>query len=238
LKYTKPPIPFKRLKVIPGRSIVLKTLGKFLVIPTGDPDILPEYNEYTLDSNRLPLEIGTYTLTDELKNLKTFWIVIYDPTETGIDFFLFTHKPKKLEYVVSNVEIPTGQFQTADGINFITADGMKYYVNLASQFQTADGANFVTADGVNYVIKNTDNYITSLILYPGNGTIYHGQITHSNPSLDSDSDLVPDIFGKAPYHFVTQDGNYFTTADNAYFDVLSIADGSITKLLEAYGMVI
>ena len=35
--------------------------------------------------------------------------------------------------------------------------------------------------------------ITQLILYPGNGLIYHGQITYSDLTRDSNSDLIPDF---------------------------------------------
>jgi len=55
--------------------------------------------------------------------------------------------------------------------------------------------------------------IHELSLYPGSGSIYHGQITFADLTLDSDSDLIPDCL-EAP------------------------VNGSITQFLKNYGMVI
>jgi len=209
-----PSAPFKRIDP-QGESITIETEGKVLVIPTGNHDILSNLNEYTLSRSRDVLEIGTYTLTDaELQYMIKPWIALYDPAKTVLNFFLFTHKPKKLQYKISNVVINSAQFQTADGVNFVTADETNFLVNV------------------------TDKYITQLILFPGNGLIYYGQITHCDLTRDTDSDLIPDILGRHPYHFVTADGAAYTTADGAYFDFSLLFDGSVTKFLEAYGMVI
>jgi len=209
-----PSAPFKRIDP-QGESITIETEGKVLVIPTGNHDILSNLNEYTLSRSGDVLEIGTYTLTDaELQYMIKPWIALYDPAKTVLNFFLFTHKPKKLQYKISNVVINSAQFQTADGVNFVTADETNFLVNV------------------------TDKYITQLILFPGNGLIYYGQITHCDLTRDTDSDLIPDILGRHPYHFVTADGAAYTTADGAYFDFSLLFDGSVTKFLEAYGMVI
>ena len=209
-----PSAPFKRIDP-QGESITIETEGKTLVIPTGNHDILSNLNEYTLSRSGEVLEIGTYTLTDaELQYMIKPWIALYDPAKTVLNFFLFTHKPKKLQYKNSNVVINSAQFQTADGVNFVTADETNFLVNV------------------------TDKYITQLILFPGNGLIYYGQITHCDLTRDTDSDLIPDILGRHPYHFVTADGAAYTTADGAYFDFSLLFDGSVTKFLEAYGMVI
>jgi len=55
--------------------------------------------------------------------------------------------------------------------------------------------------------------IHELKLYPGSGSIYHGQITFADLSLDSDSDLIPDCLEAS-------------------------VNGSITNFLKNYGMVI
>jgi len=214
MKLKTPSAPFSPVP-IRGESITVETEGKILVLPTGNPNILPNFNEYTLSrSDELP-NVGTYTLTvTELQHLIKPWIALYDPEKTTVDFFLFTHKPKKLQYTVSDVVTGTGQFQTADEINIVTVDGN------------------------NFLVKVTDKYITQLILFPGNGFIYYGQITHCDLILDSDSDLIPDIFGRHPYHFVTADGVEYKTSDEKHFDILALFDGSVTKFLEAYDMVI
>ncbi len=209
-----PSAPFEPVSII-GESVTVETKGKILVLPTGNPNILPNFNEYTLSRSDELQNVGTYTLTvTELQHLIKPWIALYDPEKTTVDFFLFTHKPKKLQYTVSDVVTGTGQFQTSDGNNFIATNND------------------------NFLIKTTDKYITSLILYPSNGMIYHGQVVHCNLSIDSDLDNIPNIFGKARYHFLTRDGENFITSDENHFDIITLADGSITKFLEAYGMVI
>lgn len=82
--------------------------------------------------------------------------------------------------------------------------------------------------------------ITQLVLYPGNGQIYHGQITHSDLTKDSDSDNIPDVFGFYPAFLQTQDGQFFTLADGSYYVFLTseLSEGSLTKFLQSYGMVI
>jgi len=55
--------------------------------------------------------------------------------------------------------------------------------------------------------------IHKLSLYPGSGSIYHGQITFDDLTLDSDSDLIPDCLEAS-------------------------VNGSITQFLKNYGMVI
>lgn len=213
MKLKQPAAPFERLE-FHGDSVSLDTEGKVLVLPTGNPHLLPVFNEYTLSRSGEVLEIGTYTLTDaELQYMIKPWIALYDPAKTVLNFFLFTHKPKKLQYVVSDIVS---------------------HVN----FQTADGEIFTTSDGNDFLVMGLDAYITSLILYPGNGLIYHGQITYNDLTLDSNSDLIPDCINNFSYNFVTHDGNAFTTSDGAYFDFQTLVNGSITTFLQSYGMVI
>ena len=81
--------------------------------------------------------------------------------------------------------------------------------------------------------------ITQLILYPGNGLIYHGQITFSDLTRDSNSDLIPDFLDSSVLgslskflqsyatvdgtpgakQFLTADGKEFLTADGKYLFV-------------------
>ena len=55
VKLKTPSAPFSPVFVT-GESITIDTSGKVLVLPTGDPDILPSFNEYTLSSNRLSID--------------------------------------------------------------------------------------------------------------------------------------------------------------------------------------
>ncbi|MDD3915442.1 MAG: hypothetical protein PHF76_12445, partial [Bacteroidales bacterium] len=158
-----------------------------------------------------------------------------------------THKPKKLQYKISNVVINSAQFQTADGVNFVTADETNFLVNVTNKYIT-------------------DKYITQLILFPGNGLIYYGQITHCDLTRDTNSDSIPDCIGCGEKRFTTADGKYFSiknssmpeiyfttlngdtflTADGKYFttpylDYFEVGipnDGSLYKFLQSYGMVI
>jgi len=61
--------------------------------------------------------------------------------------------------------------------------------------------------------RDENGTIHELSLYPGSGSIYHGQITFADLTLDSDSDLIPDCLEAS-------------------------VSGSITQFLRNYGMVI
>ncbi len=61
--------------------------------------------------------------------------------------------------------------------------------------------------------KDESGNIHELKLFPGNGQLYHGRVTHCNPALDSDSNNIPDCLEAS-------------------------IEGSITKFLQSYGMVI
>jgi hypothetical protein len=95
-----------------------------------------------------------------LQNLSKPWIALYDPASNLIDFYLFTYRPKNLEFK-----------------------------------------------------RDESGTIHELKLFPGNGQIYHGRVTHFNPALDSDSNNIPDCLEAS-------------------------IEGSITKFLQSYGMVI
>lgn len=86
---------------------------------------------------------------------------------------------------------------------------------------------------------DSEGIITQLILYPGNGLIYHGQITFSDLTRDSNSDLIPDFLDSSVLgslskflqsyatvdgtpgakQFLTADGKEFLTADGKYLFV-------------------
>jgi predicted secreted protein len=84
--------------------------------------------------------------------------------------------------------------------------------------------------------RDESGSVYELELYPGNGSLYHGSIFHCNPSLDTDSDLIPDVL-KQNLHFATQDGQLFTASDGAYFDVpMTTLNGSLFQFLQSYGM--
>jgi hypothetical protein len=86
-------------------------------------------------------------------------------------------------------------------------------------------------------VVDATGIITQLILYPGNGLLYRGSVTHCNLTLDTNYDLVPDCL-KTDIHFVTADSQIFTTDDGAYFDVKYQKGGSLFDFLKSHGMVI
>jgi hypothetical protein len=61
--------------------------------------------------------------------------------------------------------------------------------------------------------RDENGNVYELTLYPGNGLIYWGRITYPNPILDSDSNLIPNCLEAS-------------------------VEGSLTKFLQSYGMVI
>lgn len=95
-----PSAPFEPLH-IRGESITVKTEGKVLVLFTGHPELLPEFNECVLTEGR-SLQEGTYQFTNDynlntgLKLLKKNWITVYDPDESYADFYIFTYTPTNL----------------------------------------------------------------------------------------------------------------------------------------------
>jgi len=189
-----PSAPFEPMH-IRGGSITVDVSGAMLIIPTGNNYSLLYNNQYTLTPERTLPPNGTYTFTDDqdndtgLQNMIYPWIACFDSSGRDINFFLFTHRPKSLEYTVSSGKI------------------------------------------------------TQLVLYPGNGNVYHGSIAHSNLTLDTDSDLIPNclepnVIGSVAYflrsyrfvdeivepiiqtkNFITAEGMQFLTADGKQFTV-------------------
>jgi len=95
----------------------------------------------------------------------------------------------------------------------------------------------------NFKYTVSSGKITQLVLCPGNGLVYHGSIVHSNLTLDTDLDLIPNclepnVIGSVAYflrsyrfvdeivepiiqtnNFVNADGANFITADGKQFTV-------------------
>jgi hypothetical protein len=59
LKLPTPCAPFSRITHV-GESVSIDPEGKVLVLPSGNPDIFPQFNEYTLNSNRLNISESTW----------------------------------------------------------------------------------------------------------------------------------------------------------------------------------
>lgn len=95
-----------------------------------------------------------------LQNLSKPWIALYDPADSLIDFYLFTHRPQNLQFK-----------------------------------------------------RDETGTIYSLSLYPGAGSVYHGQIAYTGLTTDSDSNNIPDCLEAS-------------------------INGSVTKFLANYTMVI
>ena len=102
-----PSAPFNRIKAF-GDITIDGLDADTLVLQTGHPDILPKYNEYTLDADHVLPAAGTYSLTNDydvdtgIRNLQRNWIVLYDSTSSIVDFYLQTYRPEKLQFTVNS----------------------------------------------------------------------------------------------------------------------------------------
>ena len=171
--------PFSRIKGV-GESITVDVSGNHLVLLSGDITTFPGYNEYTLSDGR-QLSIGSIFFTDDtssltgLHNLLHPWVCILNTSLNYVEFFLFTTRPKNLGAVVENV---------TNIVNYASSDGLIY----------------VSSDDYIYT-TNDSPMITHLVLYRGNGEIFHGKYIYSDVMRDSNSDLIPDVLD------VTRDGS-------------------------------
>ena len=101
-----PSAPFSRIKAF-GDIAIDGLDADTLVLQTGHPELLPKYNEYTLDADHTLPAVGTYSLTNDydldagIKHLQRNWIALYDSTSYVVDFFLQTYRPEKLQFTVS-----------------------------------------------------------------------------------------------------------------------------------------
>jgi hypothetical protein len=62
--------------------------------------------------------------------------------------------------------------------------------------------------------RNDSGEIYELVLYPGNGAIYHGQITYANLTADADSNLIPNCLEPAREGSITKFLNPYTFWDD------------------------
>lgn len=101
-----PGAPFQRIKKF-GDIVIDGLNADTLVLQTGHPDLLPKYNEFTLDSDHVLPPAGTYSLTNDydvntgIRNLGRNWIALYDSTSSIVDFYLQTYRPEKLQFTVN-----------------------------------------------------------------------------------------------------------------------------------------
>lgn len=195
VKLPIPLAPFQQLDVH-GESIAIDGLWDTIVLPTGHPYLLPNCNEYTLTPTRT-LPVGTNIFTDDfdsetgLQNLCYPWIVVYDNSLEYVDLYYFTQRPTKLQYVVCGI-VYTELLLDADGKMLL--DGVGKYILGA---------------GINHKI-------TSLILYPGNGSIFYGRFTY--PDFNTCSNYSPAGAAFPP-------------------DFLSENIGSVVNFLKPYGCI-
>lgn len=102
-----PCAPFQRIKKF-GDIIIDGLNADTLALKTGNSDILPRYNEFTLDSAHVLPAAGSYSLTNDfdpdngLRNIRRHWIAVYDSASSKIDFFLPTYRPTKLQFTVNS----------------------------------------------------------------------------------------------------------------------------------------
>ncbi|MEN6293607.1 MAG: hypothetical protein ABFD07_16530 [Methanobacterium sp.] len=102
-----PGAPFQRIKAI-GDITIDGLNADILALKTGNSDILPKYNEFTLNDTHVLPTTGTYSLTNGfdpdtgLRNIQRNWIAVYDSSSSKIDFFLSTYRPEKLQFTVDS----------------------------------------------------------------------------------------------------------------------------------------
>ena len=146
--------------------------------------------------------------------------VIIGRTQNGTEYFSGTlysvNYDGKIVFLptVSNMGSTTHQFEdstnTSYGLQNLTLPWIALYDPATSLIEFYLHTNRPTALSFK---RDENGTIHELSLYPGSGSIYHGQITFADLSLDSDSDLIPNCLEAS-------------------------VNGSITQFLRNYGMVI
>lgn len=127
-----PAAPFNRIKAL--GDIYIDVSGNELVLFTGHPDILTQYNEYTLAVGHTLPPAGTYALTNDydtstgILNLQRNWIALYDSTSDTVNFFMFSYKPTKLQFAVNSSGYITQLVLNAG--NGVIYHGQLHYSNL------------------------------------------------------------------------------------------------------------
>lgn len=98
--------PFSRIKMF-GDITIDGLNADTLALQTGHSDLLPKYNEYTLDADHVLPTAGTYSLTNDydpntgIRNLQRNWFSVYDSSSSTVDFFMQTYRPEKLQFTVN-----------------------------------------------------------------------------------------------------------------------------------------
>jgi len=128
-----PSAPFSRIKAF-GDITIDGLNADTLVLQTGHPELLPKYNEYTLDTDHTLPAAGTYSFTDDyesnagIRHLQRNWFAVYDSTGSTVDFFIQSYRPEKLQFTVdSSGKITKIVMNSRNGVIY---HGQFYYSNL------------------------------------------------------------------------------------------------------------
>jgi hypothetical protein len=204
--------PFEPL-TINGESITLDISANVIILPTGHPYLLSGNNEFTLSAPR-SLKIGKSTFLEmygdnNIQEMRYPWIAVYNSSDKKLNFFIFSERPKKLEYIVTNNE-------------------------LYGAYLTSTGDYYLTSDGDYYCWYDAVPTITKLILYPGNGSIFQGVLTYPTLTRNLNSTSIPDVLHHCiegsitkflkPYsanigydQYITSYGEEYQTPDGTYY---------------------
>lgn len=174
VQLSPPTAPFQKIKN-PGESITIKTAGKVLVLPTGNSILLPSFNEYALNSNRLTIAespfgglkgsgaadyaVGTLYvnsgdgiyLTDKNGNNSTKTLTAGKLKEVSSLTVDSSAKTITEEFILSNTNAP-GSVSIVDDCS-VTTGWTKAYVN--------DGT--ITSDGSSITFTETSEAGTTRI---------------------------------------------------------------------------
>lgn len=151
-------------------------------------------------------------------NTVEVWYSTYNPTSavrrTGhisIDKdFMFS----KLETPLTNYGATSYEFEDSTNASYGLQNISKPWIALYDPVKNFMDFYLFTHRPKNLIRKRDDTgNIYELVLYPGNGSIYHGQITYPNLAADTGGTLIPDCLKDA-------------------------VQGSVTNLLKSLGMII
>ncbi len=142
-------------------------------------------------------------------------IVNFIPDSSSFTFskVLSSNSSEKLQLTIKYTSLINTQTFTGDANQTIGLDNMtESWVGLLDlQNKEIDFFHFTERPKQLSFKQESDGTISELTLYPGNGQIYHGKITHSNPLRVTGSGTKTDCLNK---------------------DI----EGSVTKFLKAHGM--
>lgn len=107
-----PSAPFEPLH-IRGDTVTIDCSFNALVLPTDNVELLPSYNEFTLTEGRTLPSAGTYSFINDyepelgIRNLRKKFICCYNSTSNEVDFYLFTERPRSLDFTVDDLGVIT-----------------------------------------------------------------------------------------------------------------------------------